>query len=309
MGIDTSCYTTSLALADAGGNLLLDDRIVLDVKKGDRGLRQSEGVFQHINNLSDMFDRATKSINNGDLASVCVSSCPRPVEGSYMPVFVAGCSIGRAVASAMGIPLLFISHQESHLMSGIWSAGGPQQNSFLAMHLSGGTTELLKVDRAGNRFNIQIIGGSTDISAGQFIDRVGVALGLSFPCGAELEKLAIQAGSVPPGLRLAIWTEGHKISFSGPETRAQQLINAKVDKQLVARAVLDCIARGIADIIQSAAQSTGIKQVLMVGGVSANSIIKRYLSDNLDIKFFFPRAVYCTDSAVGNAMVAVLNDR
>ncbi|MDI6705392.1 MAG: O-sialoglycoprotein endopeptidase [Bacillota bacterium] len=304
MGIDTSCYTTSLAMVDREGTLIADERIMLDVNMGDRGLRQSEGVFQHIKNTGVVFDRIRPLVKSYSIAAVCASAQPRPVEGSYMPVFSVGENMARALSSALGIPYLMTSHQENHIAAGVWSAGGPKAERFLVLHLSGGTTELLAVSDSGNSYRIEIIGGTTDISAGQFIDRVGVSLGLPFPCGPHLEELAGTAGKLPVNNRIRYWTDGFRISYSGPETMAKRMLEEGIDKPLVALSVVDCISRSLGDILARACESVGVTDVLLVGGVSSNKHLRMYLSDRLRGNLFFPRPEYCKDNAVGNALLA-----
>ena len=91
LAIDTSCYTTSMALMDMEGNLLSDQRRVLDVPLGERGLSQSEALFQHHRNLPLLIEKVAQDYDLRNLAALGVSTRPRPVEGSYMPVFLGGC--------------------------------------------------------------------------------------------------------------------------------------------------------------------------------------------------------------------------
>jgi len=191
LGLDTSCYTTSIALVDLSGNIILNRQIPLDVVAGERGLQQSKALFQHLHRLPRITEELRKAINpKNDLAAVCATSCPRPVEGSYMPVFMVSHMAGQAFANILDIPYYEISHQESHIQAGIASAGGPQASKFMAIHISGGTTELLNVMDCGTSYQIRIVGATQDIHAGQFVDRVGVAMGLLFPAGLQLEELA-----------------------------------------------------------------------------------------------------------------------
>lgn len=106
LGIDTSNYKTSVAVTDRRGNILFDKRIFLTVKKGERGLRQSEALFQHTNRLPDILSEALENENiRNNICRVCVSSRPRPVDGSYMPVFLAGISAAKCISSALNVPL------------------------------------------------------------------------------------------------------------------------------------------------------------------------------------------------------------
>ncbi|MHB9094091.1 MAG: Kae1-like domain-containing protein [Eubacteriales bacterium] len=310
LGIDTSCYTTSLAMVDGEGNLFSEARKLLSVPPGGKGLAQNEALFQHITNLPDLFQQLIGDSGTGTLRGVAASIRPRPVEGSYMPVFRVAQSYGMSLANLLGIPFTGTSHQEGHLAAGIWSARGPREGEFLACHLSGGTTEILHVtgytglDRA---FNIKLLGGTNDLHAGQFIDRVGVSLGLSFPAGPQLELLARQAEgnvSIPSAVK------GYEISFSGPETAARRLIDQGTPAGEIARAVEKCIANSLRKIISKAVEDTGIKAVLIVGGVSANSFIRRELSAGVQQKpvngkLYFASPGLSSDNAVGTALIGM----
>jgi len=300
LGIDTSCYTTSLAVLDNQGRLLADERKLLPVAAGSRGLRQSEGVFLHLQHLPQLAEAVAARLGPLQLAAVGVSSRPRPVEGSYMPVFVAGTSFARALAAACGAPCLQLSHQEGHLLAGMWSAGFAA-DEFYALHVSGGTTELLAV-KAGDTLQIAQLGGTADLHAGQFIDRTGVALGLPFPAGPHLEalaKTAVQPAPVPVSVK------GSMLSFSGPESHVQRLLaGGRADRAAVARGVEHCIAESLRRIIRHAGQKHGTRPVLFVGGVMANHYICSYLAEHLPERCIFADTAYAGDNAVGAAYYA-----
>ena len=193
VGFDTSNYTSSVAWFDglSGANASR----LLPVKAGELGLRQSEALFSHIKRLPELSDGLFAHLDPAQLAAVGVSTRPRAVEGSYMPCFLAGESQARVLASALHLPLYEFSHQQGHIAAVLWSAGRLDLlgSEFLAWHLSGGTTELLLVrSTAAGEIDCEKIGGTTDISAGQLIDRTGQLLGLDFPAGKALDALACQ---------------------------------------------------------------------------------------------------------------------
>jgi N6-L-threonylcarbamoyladenine synthase len=269
IGFDTSCYTTSIAAVSEQG-IILDKRIMLDVEEGKRGLRQSEAVFLHMRNLSEMLGEIDLSKGT----SVSVSARPRNVRGSYMPVFTAGVCAAKAVSSALGCRLNEFSHQQGHIMAGLLSANLIEwrHEPFLAFHISGGTTEMLLVE--GKNFeNIKIIGKTLDIPAGQLIDRVGVKLGLKFPCGKELEKLAENKTDI---ITLPVSVNGTEINFSGAETQAMRL---DATAENIAAAVLDCVARTVLKVIENAQNMYNIQRVLVVGGVAANKQIREHVKN------------------------------
>lgn len=299
LGVDTSCYTTSLALCDDHGRLLRDKRRLLPVAAGQCGLRQSEALFCHLGHLPQLAAELFAELPPQALRAVAVSVRPRPAEGSYMPVFRAGLALAESLAASHHAPCFHFSHQEGHLAAALYSAGLHWRHPFLALHLSGGTGELLRVEPLAVGFRAEVIGGC-DLPPGQFIDRVGVALGLPFPAGPELERLAEQA--VGTELRFSGSVQGLSISFSGPESAAQRAIAAGADGPQVAAAVLDNIAKSLAKAITRARQRYQCQPVLLAGGVAANQRLRRRLAP-LGVEFAAPEL--CGDNAVGLALLGL----
>ncbi|HHV43167.1 MAG TPA: O-sialoglycoprotein endopeptidase [Firmicutes bacterium] len=300
LGIDTSCYTTSVALVSAAEELILDLRSVLPVKQGARGLRQSDALFLHLQNLPQLLEQVFSQVDH--IAAVAVTDRPRALPDSYLPVFTAGTTMARCLSMALGVPLVTCSHQANHLRAGRWSAQGPKASEFLALHLSGGTTDLLFVrDQAGS-FDVTPLGGGTDLHVGQFVDRVGVAMGLPFPAGSALEKLA-QEGQVGR-LELPVAVQELTVSFSGPEAAAMRYLHqGQVAPPDLAMAVQVCIAKSLQRLLRNAVRQRYPKRVLFVGGVSANQFVRAWLREHLsgwELWFADPR--YSTDNAVGTAL-------
>lgn len=314
LGIDTSCYTTSIALIDKEYNLIYDKRIVLNVKKGNRGLRQSEAVFQHQNNLNKLICELFDKINPQNISKIAVSSKPRDKEDSYMPVFTTGINIARIIASSLNIELAETSHQQGHIAAGLWSCKQDTEEKIMVYHVSGGTSELLKVDIQEN-LKVTAIGGSSDLNAGQFVDRIGVSLGLNFPCGKEMDRLCSNYDTQP--IEIPISANKHSISFSGPETFAQRIIaqQSTVDCKFasaLSKGVFLSIAKTLEKSIINAIQESNIKDVLMVGGVMSNTVIKYYLLNSKklitnQIRIYFADTYYSTDNAVGTALIGLKN--
>lgn len=309
LGIDTSAYTTSLAVVDLAGQIFYDDRLLLEVSSGKRGLRQSEALFQHTRNLPRLIEKIAPEVFTS-LAGIGVSAYPRPVEGSYMPVFLCGEAHSRALAAALALPLYRVSHQEAHIRAGMTRHPELLNSSeLLAVHFSGGTSEVLLVRRGGQHFfDIERTMIGKDIHAGQLVDRVGVALGLPFPAGKDLEKLAARSdGAKVPVLPASVGKQG--FSFSGVETRALQCIAEGEAPQDVAFAVLRVVANTLEKCLLMECQRLAIRDVLLVGGVMANTQIKERLKIRLEhpavgIRLFFADPVLSTDNAVGVAQLA-----
>jgi len=309
LGIDTSCYTTSLAVVDQDGRLVKDLRQLLRVKKGERGLQQSAALFQHVQNLPVLFKDLGQELDFSLVKAVCASTRPRPAAGSYMPVFTACQGFGQVIGETARIPFYATSHQEGHIMAGIWSSQGPSGKKFLAVHLSGGTSEVLEITRHDTGFGIRILGATGDLHAGQFVDRIGVEMGLSFPAGPELEKLAAGFQGELPYLPTGV--KGYSFSFSGPETAARILLHKGHAREAVARAVEHCVATTLEKVLRRAVEETGIQEILVVGGVSANAYIRKRLIHRLEHRavggrLFFAEPRYATDNAVGVARIGLL---
>ncbi|AGB40521.1 metal-dependent protease with possible chaperone activity [Halobacteroides halobius DSM 5150] len=306
LGIDTSNYTTAAAIMDSSGKLITQTRKLLTVKEGQRGLRQAEAVFQHVNQLPEILEEV---IGQNKLTKIVVSTRPRPKKDSYMPVFRVGEGQAKTLAKVLDIPLVEVSHQEGHLMAGIWSSN-LDVDEFLAVHISGGTTELLKVTKAQRKpsFEIERLGGSQDLHAGQFIDRVGVKLGLSFPAGPSLEELAtegeLEAVTIPSSV------DGYQISFSGPSSAAMRLIEQGKDKSDIALAVQQAVANSLEKVLKKAMQEEKLRDILLVGGVAANQYIRARLQKRLEHRavganLYFADPRWSSDSAVGVAGMGV----
>ena len=307
LGIDTSCYTTSVA-ADTG-DTVMQIKKPLKVKEGDCGLRQSEAVFQHIKNLPLCFDELKEQVNfrEFEAVTIAVSSRPRNVEGSYMPVFLAGQSFARVLADVINAEYIETSHQEGHIMAAIHSCRkySIMEEPFLTYHLSGGTTELLLAKPTDCGFECEIVGGTLDLPAGQFIDRIGVKLGMEFPCGKYLDYSACEHMGEKPKVKTCVKEE--YINFSGEETRYERLIENGSESTYVAYCTMKCIADSVKKSVKAAKKKYNIKNVLMVGGVSSSRFIRGEFSDMPNVYFAEPEL--STDNAVGVCQIGKMNSK
>jgi N6-L-threonylcarbamoyladenine synthase len=295
-GLDTSNYTTSAAVFD--GETGRNASRILDVPKGALGLRQSDALFFHVRRLPEIVESLLEGGDLRDIAAVAASTRPRAVEGSYMPCFLAGESQGRNIARALGVPFYAFSHQEGHLAAAAWSSGHIEMlgEPFLAWHLSGGTTELLYVEPEGKSIRASAIGGTSDISAGQLIDRTGVRLGLRFPAGKSVDRLAA-AGKSVSGFKVKV--EGMRFSLSGMENKMTEMAGGGRPPEDVSRFVLETIARAVRAATDEAVGKYGKLPVLMSGGVSSNSLLRGRMPD---ARFAAPE--FSADNAMGIAILA-----
>ncbi len=300
LGFDTSNYTTSAAVFD--GNTGENRGRLLTVAEGTLGLRQSEALFQHVKRLHLMVEQLRSEGLIGRLRAVGASTKPRETEKSYMPCFLVGEGQGRSLAAALGVPFFPCSHQQGHIAAAAWSAGREDllDRPHLAWHLSGGTTELLYVRPSGCRVTAQVIGGTTDISAGQLVDRVGVRLGLDFPAGRAMDSLSLDwdgEDSFP------VKTREGKFSLSGMENKIQGMLEGGASPAEAARFTFETLASVLARTTRWAREQYGELPVLCSGGVASNRLLRRKL-EPLGVIFAPPR--YSTDNALG---VAILTHR
>lgn len=302
VGFDTSNYTTSCAVCDENGDIIANLKIPLPVREGERGLRQSDAVFAHTKNLPQICEDLTKALEGYSPVAVGVSVRPRDAEGSYMPCFLAGRAAAGAFASAAGIPIYEFSHQNGHVMAAMYSSGQMEmllENPFLAFHVSGGTTEVLKVTPTATDIDIELIGETDDINAGQAIDRVGVAMGIPFPCGRELEVLAKDYEGKVYNHRITV--RDCRCSLSGAENIAFKIYAETGNKSAVAAFVFDFICRTLVAMTDDAIKKCGELPVLYAGGVMSNSIMRPTLEKRFDA--FFAQPAFSADNAAGIALL------
>ena len=281
LGIDTSNYTTSAAVLD--GEALTQQKQLLEVRPGERGLRQSDALFQHTRNLPLLFDKLPPM---DGVTAVGVSTRPRNVEGSYMPCFLEGISAATAAAKAAGCPLYTTSHQVGHILAALYGAGALEmiRAPFVAFHVSA-----------------RCVAASSDLKAGQLIDRTGVRLGLQFPCGPALEQLALQSRAsykIKPSMQRA------NCSLSGVENQVNKRLLAGDAPADIARFVLSSVSAALQGMVQAVFAEYGQLPLLFAGGVMSNTILRRELETAFG-GVFAPPALSC-DNAAGVAVYAAL---
>ena len=303
LGIDTSNYTTSLAVCNEDGELIANIKKLLDVKDGEKGLRQSDAVFSHVKNLPMLSNELSSALENCKIEAVGVSVSPRDIEGSYMPCFLVGRATAVTVAASHNAPVYEFSHQAGHIMAALYSCNMVNElidKEFIAFHVSGGTTEALYVKPNGNTFAVDIIGATADISAGQAIDRAGVMMGLKFPCGKELERLANEyTGKLP---KPKICVKGMEFNLSGLENISDKLYKETLDKPYVAAYVLNFVSETLIKLTENIREAYPSIPIVYAGGVMSNKILQSKLSKFADTYFATPD--FSADNAAGIALLA-----
>lgn len=302
LGFDTSCYTTSVACFSSEG-VLFDERKLLEVPKGERGLRQSEGLYQHIKQTPLLTEKLFEHILGYSVKGIGCSFSPTADKNSYMPVFLAGINTARTISAALHVPLFALNHQIGHIRAAlIGNDKLMNERTFYAFHISGGTTDILLVNRtAEGKINVTKVGGSDDLHAGQMIDRVGVSLGCSFPAGPMLESLASKAHL--KNLKISSSVTNLHCSFSGPETNFQRSIGKYPDSE-VAFAAYDLLSRTISKMLRNIYRSYGKLPVLMCGGVSSSILFRQLLTSRMQEDLYWGESKYSSDNAVGVSAIA-----
>ncbi len=304
LGIDTSNYTTSLALFDDKKGIVGFERQLLKVKTGEIGLRQSDAVFQHVQNLPTLFAKLG-TINAEDLCGIGVSSKPRDEDGSYMPCFTVGLSFAQSLGNLFSVPVSLFSHQAGHIAAAAYSSGREDllNREFIAFHVSGGTTEVVHVQPDADKLiKTVLISSSLDLKAGQAIDRVGQMLTLPFPAGRFLEELANKSNNV---YRCKPFMRNGCPSLSGLENKCKQMFDKGEAAQDIAKYCLDYITAALILMAENCMDRFAEAPVLFSGGVMSNQLIRDAILKKFEAVFSEPS--YSSDNAAGIAYLTYLN--
>ncbi len=307
LGIDTSNYTTSCSLfSNNFDNIknMIQEKKLLPVKNGEAGLRQSEAVFHHTKQLGIVFEKLFSKAEYNKLNGIGVTIKPRNQEDSYMPCFICGENTADIIGTVMNIPVFKTSHQVNHILAALYSANKLclLNNKFIAFHVSGGTTDCLLCSPDNKDIiTINQIGTSMDLKAGQAIDRIGLAMGLQFPCGRELEKLSENSNKT---FKTKPIVRNGNCCISGLENKCKHMLNTDFSKEDVAKFCLSYIENTISEMVSYAISLHGNLPIIFAGGVMSN----KWISTNLKNKYeaFFAEPVYSCDNACGAAIYAAL---
>ncbi len=307
LGIDTSNYTTSAAIYEPSSGIIRQRKKLLPVKDGEKGIRQSDAVFHHTRQLPETAKELLES-SNSDIRAVGVSVRPRNVEGSYMPCFLAGETAGELISSALGVKLYKTSHQVGHILAALYSSGRldllKSEKSFIAFHVSGGTTDcLICAPDKDEALTCREIASSSDLKAGQAIDRVGVTLGLKFPCGKELEELAIRSERK---FRISPHIKDGCCSFSGLENICKKMLSDGEKKEDIALYCIKYIEAAIIKTTEWALKEYGELPIVYAGGVMSDRIIRESVAGRFEAYFADPE--FSSDNAAGIAIYAAIRE-
>ncbi len=306
-GIDTSNYTTSVAVYDSDTNRIYQTKKLLPVKSGEAGLRQSDAVFHHTKQLPEMVEELFSMHPVENLKAVSASVRPRNIDGSYMPCFLCGEGLGRSVSAMNKIPFYRTSHQTGHILSALYSADRLSliHEKFIAFHVSGGTTDCLLCEPdKSDIIRITQIGTSLDLKAGQLIDRVGLMLGLKFPCGIELEKLAYNSDR---NYKVKAILKGNDCCLSGLENKCRKMLDDGETPENTAKYCLDAVTENVISMTREAIKIHGDIPLVFAGGVMSDKIIRQKIISRFG-KADFAEPEFSCDNATGVAIYGYLKN-
>ena len=305
LGIDTSNYTTSVCLYDSDSGAVISKRKLLPVKDGECGLRQSDAVFHHVQQLPALFEEAFGEFSDR-IKAIGVSYAPRTEKGSYMPCFTVGLTAASILSSVLKVPVYRFSHQQGHIAAALYSVDRLEllHQKHIAFHVSGGTTEALLVNGEDGFVTTQIVAKTLDLNAGQLIDRVGVMLGMHFPCGKELEQLALQCDEK---IKTRPTLKELDCCLSGGQNIAEKYLKEGKSPAYIARFTMEFISSAIVGMSQRIREKYGDLEFVYAGGVMSDSIIRDELQSLHDCVFALPE--FSSDNAAGTAVLASVKDR
>lgn len=307
LGIETSCDETGIAIYDDEQGLIanqLYSQIKLHADYG--GVVPELASRDHIRKTVPLIQAALKEANltSADIDGVAYTAGPGLV-GALM----VGASIGRSLAYAWNVPAVAVHHMEGHLLAPMLEVNPPQY-PFVALLVSGGHTQLISVTGIGQ---YHLMGESIDDAAGEAFDKTAKLLGLDYPGGAKLSKLAEQGDSSRFHFpRPMTDRPGLDFSFSGLKTAAANTIHqynqgVELDEQTkadIARAFEDALVDTLLIKSRRALEQTGFNRLVIAGGVSANKTLRNKLAELMAQRkgqVYYPRIEFCTDNG---AMIA-----
>lgn len=305
LGIDTSNYTTSCALYLPKTGEVIQRKKLLPVKVGELGLRQSDAVFHHTVQLPELMNELFSEFD-GEIAGVGVSDAPRRVNGSYMPCFLSGVNAANSFSLAVKKPLYRFSHQQGHVAAAVYSVNKPElfEKSFLAFHVSGGTTDalLVKPDKE-SIISCEMLASSLDLKAGQAVDRVGVMLGYPFPAGKYVDELALKSEKK---YKINVKIKDGNCCLSGVENKCKAMLQNGESREDICRYCIDYIMAALTKMAEYQLERLGDMPILFSGGVMSSKVISAELTKRFGA--YFAKPEFSCDNAAGIAYLTNLKN-
>ena len=303
LGIETSCDETAIAIYDSEVGILshcLYSQIDLHNKYG--GVVPELASREHVLKVLPLIK---KTLVEGKTEFNLLNAIAYTMGPGLVGSLLVGCTVGRSLAYALSLPSIGVHHMEAHLLAPMLEKNTPEY-PFLALLVSGGHTQIVNVKASGI---FKILGESVDDAAGEAFDKTAKVLGLPYPGGPALSALAEKGVSDRFQFPRPMTNQPNlDFSFSGLKTFALNTIKSEyIDEQTradVARAFVDAVVDTFIIKCRRAIKETGIRQLVVAGGVSANKQLQYGLITMLKeegCEVFFPRDEYCTDNG---AMIA-----
>lgn len=307
LGLETSCDETGVALYDTGRGLLshaLFSQVDIHVEYG--GVVPELASRDHVRKTLPLIEQvlAEAGLQGGDIDAVAYTAGPGLV-GALM----VGATLARSLAFGWNVPALGVHHMEGHLLAPMLEEEAPEF-PFVALLVSGGHTQLVRVDGIGQ---YRMLGESLDDAAGEAFDKAAKMMGLPYPGGPHIARLALEGD---PGRfdfpRPMVNRPGLDFSFSGLKTYTLNTVNDcrgegeldEQDKRDIARAFEEAVVATLVIKCRRALQQENLKTLVIAGGVSANTNLRQSLEAALakeNARVFYPAPVFCTDNG---AMIA-----
>lgn len=306
LGIDTSNYTTSAAVFCDENSKIFQAKKLLPVKEGERGIRQSDAVFHHTKAYAQLLSEVVEK-SGSHICAVGASVSPTTQSGSYMPCFLVGENAAKTVSAVCGIPFYAFSHQQGHIAAALYSANKTDLlgQKFLAFHVSGGTTDLVLCEPSEDDiFKVIPVSSSSDLKAGQAVDRIGVKMGIPFPAGKGVELLALRSDKV---FKNKIKLSDGKCSLSGLENKCMKMLSDGETQEDTAKYLLTYIADSVSAMVSHALKEFGDLPLVFAGGVMSDVIIKDILLSRFDAYFAEPE--FSCDNAAGISYLTYLKSQ
>ena len=306
LGIDTSNYTTSVAIFNSDTKEIISKKKLLPVKEGEKGLRQSDAVFHHTVQLPVLIEELFSDFN-GEIDCIGVSSKPVDSDKSYMPCFLTGMGVASALSTFNKKPVYYFSHQQGHIASVLQSTDNTDLfgKKFIAFHVSGGTTEAVLVNPDNEKIlKTENIFYSSDLKAGQAIDRVALSLGLSFPGGKELDALSRKSDKT---FKLKPSIKDNTVSLSGVENKCKKMLDEGEKYEDIAKFCIDYISCSLEKAVEYLKDKYGEMPLVFSGGVMSNSLIRERFTEKYNAVFTVPE--FSSDNALGVAVLAALKEK
>lgn len=300
LGIDTSNYATSLAVFDTNaGEVVCDCKRFLPVPGGSTGPAPERCAVPPYRRPAGNAGRTgQKGEPDADRSCRRIRQAP-PVDGSYMPCFLAGVSAATAFCAAKGIPLVQTTHQQGHISAALFAASGADLfgKEELVFHVSGGTTDLLHCKGPDS---ITCIGTSSDLYAGQAVDRLGVRLGYAFPAGIYVSQLA---AACTENIKPKVSVRGTTCSLSGLQNQCEKLLAEGKSPEYVSKYCLLCVAETLRRMAAAALERNPGLPVVFAGGVMSSEIVRDYITKRMQYAYFVP-GKFASDNAIGVSILA-----